>query len=207
MAYNVVSNATLWFAHHHLFDAPRRPKMDRRFAEAWDAYRDLNRLFAESVSGAAADYAIVLVQDYHLTLVPACSRGKTGSGGGPLLAHSLRRSDRSANVADRRYDRDASKEWREARSCGFHSVPLAIRIPGVLRGRRRSGPLDLRVAACSRPGQLDERFSHPVWQRPQSAFLIWSVTVAAIVKVDRVEPSKNLLRGFLGDGRVASRPS
>ena len=37
MAYNVVSNSTLWFAHHHLFDAPRRPRVDLRFAEAWDA--------------------------------------------------------------------------------------------------------------------------------------------------------------------------
>ena len=71
MAYNVVSNATLWFAHHHIFDAPRRPKMDHRFARAWDAYRELNRLFADAVSDAAADTAVVLVQDYHLTLVPA----------------------------------------------------------------------------------------------------------------------------------------
>ena len=25
MAYNVISNATLWYCHHHLFDAARRP--------------------------------------------------------------------------------------------------------------------------------------------------------------------------------------
>ena len=28
MAYNVVSNATLWFCHHHLFDSARRPRTD-----------------------------------------------------------------------------------------------------------------------------------------------------------------------------------
>ena len=49
MAYHVVSNSTLWFAHHHLFDAPRRPKIDARFIEAWDAYREVNRLFAETI--------------------------------------------------------------------------------------------------------------------------------------------------------------
>ena len=26
LAYNVVSNAALWFCHHHLFDAARRPR-------------------------------------------------------------------------------------------------------------------------------------------------------------------------------------
>ena len=43
MAYDVVSNATLWFCHHHLFDLPRRPRFDRHWHEAWDAYRRLNR--------------------------------------------------------------------------------------------------------------------------------------------------------------------
>ena len=70
MAYNVVSNSILWFAHHHIFDAPRRPKIDSRFAEAWDAYRDVNRSFADTICDAAAEEAVVLVQDYHLTLVP-----------------------------------------------------------------------------------------------------------------------------------------
>ena len=31
LAYNVVSNAMLWFCHHHLFDAARRPRADRRW--------------------------------------------------------------------------------------------------------------------------------------------------------------------------------
>ena len=70
MAYNVVSNSTLWFAHHHLFDAPRRPRIDRRFAEAWDAYREVNLAFVDTICKAAGEGAVVLVQDYHLTLVP-----------------------------------------------------------------------------------------------------------------------------------------
>ena len=48
MAYDVVSNAALWFCHHHLFDAARRPRSDRRWSEAWEAYRVYNRLFADA---------------------------------------------------------------------------------------------------------------------------------------------------------------
>ena len=69
MAYNVVSNAMLWFCHHHLFDAARRPRADHRWMEAWEAYRELNELFAQRVAEVAPEGGRVLVQDYHLALM------------------------------------------------------------------------------------------------------------------------------------------
>src|SRR5579863_8657505 len=70
MAYDVVSNSTLWFLHHHLFDLARRPRFDRHWARAWEAYREYNELFGSVVDAAAADGATVLIQDYHLSLLP-----------------------------------------------------------------------------------------------------------------------------------------
>src|SRR5579863_578345 len=75
MAYDVVSNSTLWFLHHHLFDLSRRPRFDRHWAEAWEAYRELNRQFAAVVADAAGEGATVLVQDYHLSLLPGLLAG------------------------------------------------------------------------------------------------------------------------------------
>jgi len=69
MAYDVVSNGTLWFVHHGLFDLPRRPRLDRRWREAWAAYRAMNLAFARVIIDEAPDGAVVLVQDYHLALV------------------------------------------------------------------------------------------------------------------------------------------
>jgi len=69
MAYDVVCNATLWFCLHGLFDLARRPRIDHRWREAWDAYRAMNDAFAELVAEVAPDGAAVLVQDYHLALV------------------------------------------------------------------------------------------------------------------------------------------
>ncbi|MBA2495577.1 MAG: trehalose-6-phosphate synthase, partial [Acidimicrobiia bacterium] len=68
-AYDVVCNATLWFAHHGLFDASRRPRPERRWREAWEAYRVVNHAFADAAAEAAPEGAAVLVQDYHLCLV------------------------------------------------------------------------------------------------------------------------------------------
>src|ERR1700722_1590135 len=55
MAYDVVSNSMLWFLHHHLFDQSRRPRLDRHFAEAFDAYRALNRSLATKAADAASE--------------------------------------------------------------------------------------------------------------------------------------------------------
>ncbi len=76
MAYDVVSNSTLWFLHHHLFDLARRPRFDRHFTPAWQAYRDFNELFAQVVDAAATEGATVLIQDYHLSLLPGRPREK-----------------------------------------------------------------------------------------------------------------------------------
>src|SRR5436190_2346928 len=63
MHYDVVSNGVLWFVHHGMFDAIRRPRFDRRFYDAWDAYIAVNRTFADAVIAVAAEHDAVLVQD------------------------------------------------------------------------------------------------------------------------------------------------
>ncbi|MGZ8761735.1 MAG: alpha,alpha-trehalose-phosphate synthase (UDP-forming) [Acidimicrobiia bacterium] len=73
--YDVVSNATLWFLFHGLFDLPRRPRFDQHFRESWDAYRAVNRVFADAICASAVDDGdVVLVQDLQFTLVPGMVR-------------------------------------------------------------------------------------------------------------------------------------
>ncbi len=68
-AYDVVANTTLWYVHHHLFDLPNRPRFDRRWRQAWEGYRAYNRAMADAVSERADDGDTVLVQDYHFSLL------------------------------------------------------------------------------------------------------------------------------------------
>lgn len=75
-AYNAVANSTLWFVNHMLYDTPRRPNFDSRFARDWQAYVEYNTAFAEAIAQSAAPRARVLVQDYHLTLAPKLLRAR-----------------------------------------------------------------------------------------------------------------------------------
>ncbi|HZD37869.1 MAG TPA: trehalose-6-phosphate synthase [Actinomycetes bacterium] len=72
--YNRVSNRTLWFLQHYLFDVPRHPRFDASFRNAWRNYRDINRSFAVACDDEADRGAEVYIQDYHLALAPSMLR-------------------------------------------------------------------------------------------------------------------------------------
>ena len=69
-AYNGVANSTLWFLSHLLFATATAPSFDSRSQREWAAYTDYNAAFARALAAEAAPGAAVLVQDYHLSLVP-----------------------------------------------------------------------------------------------------------------------------------------
>jgi trehalose 6-phosphate synthase len=71
-AYNAVANSTLWFVHHMLFDTPNRPSFGPAFRREWESFRSYNREFAKALADAAgpAEPARAVIQDYHLCLAP-----------------------------------------------------------------------------------------------------------------------------------------
>ncbi|MFJ9664312.1 trehalose-6-phosphate synthase [Streptomyces sp. NPDC101219] len=73
-AYNGIANSVLWFVHHMLYQIPLEPVFDAEFRRRWASYERYNRAFAEALAEEAAEGAAVVVQDYHLTLVPGLLR-------------------------------------------------------------------------------------------------------------------------------------
>ncbi|MER7110242.1 alpha,alpha-trehalose-phosphate synthase (UDP-forming) [Streptomyces sp. NPDC000229] len=73
-AYNGIANSVLWFVNHMLYQTPLEPVFDAEFRRQWGSYRLYNRAFAEALAVEAADGAVVIVQDYHLALVPGMLR-------------------------------------------------------------------------------------------------------------------------------------
>ncbi len=73
-AYNGVANSVLWFVHHLLYQTPLEPTFGPEFRRQWESYRSYNRAFAAALAEEAAQGAVVVVQDYHLALVPGMLR-------------------------------------------------------------------------------------------------------------------------------------
>ncbi|MEW5869602.1 MAG: trehalose-6-phosphate synthase [Chloroflexota bacterium] len=76
--YNVIANPLLWFLQHSMWDVPRAPIINRDTWKAWDhGYTQVNRLFAEALvdlSRQSSGSTLVMLQDYHLYLVPGFIR-------------------------------------------------------------------------------------------------------------------------------------
>ena len=200
LAYNVVSNATLWFCHHHLFDSARRPRTDRRWMEAWDAYRTFNKMMAERVADVAPPGGRVLVQDYHLALLaPTLSDLRPDL----VTVHFTHTPFADPSVL-RMLPTSVGDELMAAMAgfgaCGFHSERWAA----AFRANLASSGIDSSTTATfvsplsTDAGRLRASASGPgvaaALARIEDS--VGGSDRSVIVRVDRMELSKNLLRGF-----------
>jgi trehalose 6-phosphate synthase len=215
MAYNVVSNATLWFCHHHLWDLTRRPRLDRRWQEAWDAYREVNRAFADAVAEHAPDGARVLVQDYHLSLVGGMLAGRRRDLRTTHFSHTPFADPGILRVLPSAAAGELLRGMAGHGACGFHTARWEASFRGafgdatLLADAGVEGAPSTYVAPLGpHPEALDgEAASDAVTEaRNRLDELVGGRRL--IVRVDRVEPSKNILRGLWAfDELLETRPA
>jgi trehalose 6-phosphate synthase len=74
--YNEFCNRILWFLHHYLWDTARAPSFASEFSSAWEDFRTVNDRFADLVTEESREGAVALPQDYHLSLVPGALRAR-----------------------------------------------------------------------------------------------------------------------------------
>jgi trehalose 6-phosphate synthase len=212
--YNGISNGVLWFAHHYLWDTVRSPSFGDDVAKAWGHYVEVNRRFAQALAEegerAAPAEPAYLVQDYHLALVPKFLRELRPQA---QIAHFSHTS-----MAGPTYFRMLPTEMRNqllqgmlgADVLGFHSqawaenfMLSARQLPGtrvdLARSRIRSDGRD--VAVRIHPISVDGRAMRESAATPQVHELRrklnrWRGNARLILRVDRLELTKNIVRGF-----------
>jgi trehalose 6-phosphate synthase len=210
--YNEVSNRLLWFLHHYLWDLPRFPRLGEDAAQAWERYRRVNRTFAEAVaSEVGVGVTEVLVQDYHLSLVPAFLRQLAP---GARIAHFSH-----VPFAGADYLRLLPREIREellqgllgADLVGFQTERWAENFLGACRllggtmvmYRRRAVRWRDRVVRVGvypiaiDAAQLRSAVRGPGVRRARRSIERWRGNRSLLLRVDRAELSKNILRGFV----------
>ncbi len=201
LAYNVISNGSLWFCHHHLFDAARRPRPDRRWMEAWDAYREFNRLFAERVAEVAPSGGRVLVQDYHLALVAHALTDLRPDLRTVHFTHTPFADPSVLRMLPSRVGDELLTAMARFGACGFHSPRWADAFRAGLRTfdvDAGAGPHTFVSPLSADPDRLRSEVDAPAVGAALSRIedSIGGPDRQLIVRVDRLELSKNLLRGF-----------
>ena len=236
-AYNNVANSILWFVQHLLFDTPNQPRFGYEFRQDWAAYLAYNEAFAaamadEAVAGSTPSAGVrALIQDYHLTLAPRLLRDKLGGGHADLgIAHfshtpwappdyyRMLPAEAAEGVLDGMLGADHvgfhARRWAAA----FLDCCAAILGAHVSRAGDGAGP----VGRVVHRGHVSEVAVHPLGvdaaalrARARAGDVrahIAALERAArgrrlIVRVDRTELSKNIVRGLAAYRELlATRP-
>jgi trehalose 6-phosphate synthase len=210
--YNRVSNRTLWFLQHYLFDVARHPRFDLSFRTAWRNYREVNHAFAVACDDEADHRAAVFVQDYHLALAPAMLRGRRPDLG---IAHFTH-----CPWADPAYFAMLPRPMRQELLDGMLGADLlGFLVPrwsrNFLRCCQEAGYevnreretvrtpdgrwVHLRAYPLGVDGDhLRARTTEREFQTQSRSVRELARGRALLVRVDRMELSKNILRGFDG---------
>ncbi len=205
-AYDVVSNETLWFAHHGMLDGWSEPTFDAAWFAAWDAFRRVNAAFAEVVAEVAPGNAAVLVQDYHLPLVAAALAGTRPDVSCVHFSHTPFARPAELAVLPRSVREELLGGLAAHRSCGFHSERWA----GAARGCARAVGVDLDTFVSPLGPDPDDLAATVAGDACGAALADLDERIgdrSFLVRVDRIELSKNIRRGFLAyDHLLATRP-
>jgi trehalose 6-phosphate synthase len=210
--YNVVSNPILWFLQHYLWDLAFTPALDPALQNAWDrGYVEVNSGFADAVEAELAlePDAAVIFQDYHLYVAPRLVRERAPEA---LLAHFVHipwpQTD-YWHVLPEPIRRAIHDGLLANDVIGFHTHRWRLNFlraaadlagaqsdfeEGVARyGGRRSlvSVHPISVDAAEFEGLAE---SEAVLAAEQE--LIARRPEQLILRVDRTDPSKNIVRGF-----------
>jgi trehalose 6-phosphate synthase len=208
--YNVLANPTLWFLQHYLWGLGSAPDFGPRLHEAWSGgYVPVNEAFAAATLEELErePEAAVLFHDYQLYLAPALVRAARPEvltshfvhipWPEPDYWHALPKELRDA-VHEGLLANDVvgfhTDRWRQAFLRSSEAL-LGARVDGETvehRGRRT------RVVA--RPIGVDpaefDRLADDATVLEREAALVAGRPEHLVVRVDRIDPSKNVVRGF-----------
>ena len=215
--YNVISNPLLWFVQHQLYDTPRSPVIDQTVWDAWsNGYAAINRQLAEAVADSLTDSkepAIVMSQDYQLYLFPKFLRELVGERAiihhfvhipwpGPdawrVLPETIRRELLDAMLHANRIGFQTERDTRRfLQTCGYNLSETRVVTPWrklSYKGREVEAvpyPISIDVT------ELEQRLETPEVQESLERLQARYRGQRLILRVDRVEPSKNILRGLI----------
>jgi trehalose 6-phosphate synthase len=217
--YNSISNPLLWFIQHYLWDLAREPVVDTATLYAWrEGYLAVNRLVADRVIAEARSSprpALVFVQDYQLYCVPGLVRAELpdvriqhfvhipwptpqywtilpktirdaivlGLLGADVLGFQTRRDVRNFLLTCEEnlgltVDFRERSVFHDGRVIWVRNYPISVDVDGL-------------IAQAESEEVLAEEARLLAWRPPK-----------LILRVDRTDLSKNIVRGFLAYERM-----
>jgi trehalose 6-phosphate synthase len=223
LMYNHLANPLLWFVQHGLYDLPYKPELGEDTQRAWeDGYVVISENFAEAVGrtleAIGGEEPVILVHDYQLYMVPHALRERLGDD--PfisLFVHIPWPDPETWRVLPRYVREGALRSLLKANVVAFHTegyarnfVRTAQEVLGVKtnegEGVIHLGDREVWVRAYPisiDPTEFEELAqSEEVLEGEES---VKNLAGKLLLRVDRMDLSKNIVRGFHAYDRMLER--
>ena len=222
--YNVISNPLLWFLQHSMWNVPYAPVIDRDTWKAWEnGYVAVNKLFSEAIIEQLAvtpKPVLVMLQDYHLYLVAHFLRTTIPPQERPTITHFTH------------IPWPGPEYWGVLPPAMRHAILEGLCAVDLLGFQTNTDALNfLRTCQTYLP-RASVNYKHQrIWYRNHASYArnfpisidVQSLVDASedheiqkyqpeisdmitgcqlILRIDRTEPSKNIVRGFQAFGEM-----
>jgi trehalose 6-phosphate synthase len=219
LMYNVLANPLLWFVQHGLYDLPYSPNFGDATKRAWEeGYVPVNRNFADAVVETAEgdDSPTVLLHDYQLYMTPLLVRERLGDGAFiSLFVHIPWPEPDLWRVLPDYIREGVLESLLSADIVAFHTHRYArafIQTAADTLGAEAEGGVvgyngrDVWVRAYPisiDPAEFrDLAQTEPVLEQEE---YVKGLPGKLLLRVDRTDLSKNIVRGFVAYGRMLER--
>jgi trehalose 6-phosphate synthase len=210
--YNQIANPILWFIQHYLWDLSNAPDIRRDEVEAWrNGYKVVNADIAEATLKAieGQEDPVVMLHDYHLYTCPGLIRAARPDAFLHYFVHIPWSQPDSWRVLPNRWREEIYQSMLANDIIGFHTtaycrnflqccrelmeLEVDFERNAVLHGGRetwvRAYPLSIDTRRLHRAAETEEVavYEEELLRRRRDYL---------IIRVDRADLSKNVLRGF-----------
>lgn len=212
--YNVFCNPLLWFLQHYMWNSPYTPNIDISTYDAWEnGYVPVNQIFAAAVVAEAKKERVpplIMLHDYHLYLAAGFIRESMPTAIIQHFTHipwpspsywQLLPAHMRQSICDNMCANNivGFQTVRDVRNF-LHTCEAFLEDAEVDHGNRTVWLDNHLTMARHYPISVDvadlRRMSRSALVREHQARLRRLCGEKTIVRVDRAEPSKNIVRGF-----------
>jgi len=222
LMYNTLANPLLWFVQHGIYDLPYAPEFGDDTRRAWEeGYVPVNRNFSEAVSrllGEEDENPIILLHDYQLYMTPRFVRERLGTETFiSFFVHIPWPESDYWRVLPDYVRRDVLESLLESNVVAFHTRRYARNFLDTA-AEVLGAEVNLEEGIVYRDGRKVWVRAYPISIDPsefeelaESAAVLeqeeWvnELPGKLLLRVDRMDLSKNIVRGFRAYGRMLER--
>jgi len=212
--YYVFCNPLLWFLQHYMWNTPRTPNIGRAIYEAWESgYIPVNEAIADVIAAETQNDRqppYVLLQDYHLYLATARVREKVPSATILHFTHIPWPGPRYWGILPEFMRKTIHQDILAADIVGLQTKSDVLNFLHCCESMLKGAIIDFQqrhvtyrghtTAICAYPISVDApgllEFAGSAEVQRYKEEIGARLGAQTIVRVDRAEPSKNVVRGL-----------